>query len=88
MRRLWLALGLVAALAGCADDDRQWMKLAGVYTAEDFRRDYAACSKKDEVDEECMRARGWVAVRRGKPEQAAVPESERSRAPTYRGRPR
>jgi hypothetical protein len=55
---------LVAALtaAGCASDDRQWMKLSEKYTTEDFRRDHAACSKGGKLDDACMRSRGWVAV--------------------------
>jgi len=86
MRRLWLALVIAAAFAGCAGDARQWMKVEGTYTAADFRRDYAACSKQDVVDDACMQARGWVAVRAGKPDQPAVPESERSRGLGYRPR--
>jgi hypothetical protein len=84
---VWPWLAVVAGLAGCASDDRQWMKLEGSYTSADFRRDWDVCSKGGSVDEACMRARGWVAVRAGKPEQAAVPEAERSRNPvTRRGR--
>ncbi len=48
--------------AGCATDDRQWMKLSAKYTTEDFRRDHADCSKGGKLDDGCMRGRGWVAV--------------------------
>jgi len=66
-----IGLGLVVALAGCAADDREWMKINEKYTTEDFRRDYAACSKSGKLDEECMKHRGWVAVTA--PKQADKP---------------
>jgi hypothetical protein len=58
---------MVATLlaAGCATDDRQWLKLNEKYTTEDFRRDHAACSKGGTLDDACMRSRGWVAVSPG-----------------------
>jgi hypothetical protein len=49
-------------LAGCASDDREWMKLSERYTVEEFRRDHKACSQGGKVDDACMRSRGWVAV--------------------------
>jgi len=66
-----IGLGLVVALAGCAADDREWMKINEKYTTEDFRRDYAACSKSGKLDEACMKHRGWVAVTA--PKQADKP---------------
>lgn len=66
-----LALLLVA---GCASDERQWLKLSGKYTTEDFRRDHAACQKGGKLDDACMRDRGWVAVNpSGKPETPKDP---------------
>jgi hypothetical protein len=58
---------MIAALlaAGCASDDRQWLKLNEKYTTEDFQRDHAACSKSGKLDDACMRSRGWVAVSPG-----------------------
>ena len=55
-------LGLAVVVAGCASDDREWMKIGEKYTTEEFRRDYAECSKGSDLDEECMKRRGWVAV--------------------------
>ena len=52
----------VVLAAGCATDDRQWMKLNEKYTTADFQRDHAACSKGGKLDDGCMRGRGWVAV--------------------------
>lgn len=64
----------VLAAAGCASDERQWLKLSGKYTTEEFQRDHAACSKGGSLDDACMRGRGWVAVNpSGKPETAKDP---------------
>jgi len=60
-----MVLLAVAALGGCAEDTRQWMKLNQKYTTEDFRRDREACLKGGRLDEVCMRDRGWVAVNAG-----------------------
>jgi hypothetical protein len=69
-----MILAAVLAVAGCASDDRQWMKLSGKYTTADFRRDHAACSKGGNLDDTCMRDRGWVAVNpSGKPETPKDP---------------
>jgi hypothetical protein len=57
-----MILAIALAVAGCAGDDRQWMKLSGKYTTEDFRRDHAACSKSGTLNDACMQDRGWVAV--------------------------
>jgi hypothetical protein len=53
---------VVACIGGCAEDERQWLKLDQKYTTDDFRRDHAACSKSGKLDDSCMRSRGWVAV--------------------------
>src|SRR6266496_2123330 len=67
-----LALGIV--LAGCAaSDDRQWMKVNERYTTEEFRQDYRACSANNELDQKCMRSRGWVEVSRSKTERDSDP---------------
>ena len=61
-------------LAGCASDEREWMKLNQKYTVEEFRRDHAACLKGGKLDDACMRGRGWVAVNpSGKPETPKDP---------------
>jgi hypothetical protein len=52
-------------LAGCVTDERQWMKLNERYTIEDFQRDAQTCSKSGQLDDVCMRDRGWVAVNPG-----------------------
>jgi hypothetical protein len=67
MRWMTGSILVVAALlaAGCATDDRQWLKLNEKYTTEEFRQDHAACSKGGTLDDACMRSRGWVAVSPG-----------------------
>src|SRR2546428_3946040 len=65
MRReaVLIALGLAGVLGGCSSGDgREWMKISEKYTTEEFRRDYAECSRGGKLDEECMKRRGWVAV--------------------------
>lgn len=71
-------LGLAAVLAGCASgDDREWMKISEKYTTEEFRRDYAECSKGGKLDEDCMKRRGWVAVTTPKQEDKPFGEPYR-----------
>jgi hypothetical protein len=57
-----LAVLITLALAGCASDERQWMKLNEKYTVQDFRRDTDACTKGGKLDDTCLRAKGWVDV--------------------------
>jgi hypothetical protein len=63
-----LGLGLLLALAGCAQE-KEWMKVGQPYTTEEFRRDYAECSRGGSLDESCMRSRGWVSVSPGRVEK-------------------
>jgi hypothetical protein len=60
-----IAAGVALALGGCASEEKEWMKLDQKYTVAEFRRDYAACSPGGNLDESCMRKRGWVAVSPG-----------------------
>jgi hypothetical protein len=65
MRALFGLVIVVSAvtLSGCAaSDDREWMKVNQRYTKEEFQRDHRECSRKGDLDEACMRQRGWVAV--------------------------
>ena len=65
-----IGLGLAMVLAGCERvDNREWMKFNAKYTTEEFRRDYAECSRDGKLDEECMKRRGWVAVTAPKQEE-------------------
>jgi hypothetical protein len=76
-----VALAIVVVLlatAGCAEPEREWLKVNQPYTADEFRRDVAACSRGRTLDESCMKSRGWVSVSPPKAEKPAEPV----RAPT------
>ncbi len=45
------------------------MKLDQTYTIAEFRRDLRECTIKGKLDDDCMKARGWVAVNPPKGEQ-------------------
>lgn len=69
-----IVVALALVLAACASsDEREWMKVNQKYTTEEFRRDYAECSRGGRLDTACMRGRGWVDV-------SATPAREK---PTY-----
>ena len=76
-----LVLGATAlALAACGSaDDREWMKVGQTYTTNEFRRDYRECTRKGDVDEGCMRQRGWVSVNPSKSETSPGPPKPPSR---------
>src|SRR5262245_8494775 len=60
IQRLVILLVVGGVFAGCGVPERQWYKPGVDYTVADFQRDRAACEKKGEVDEECLRQRGWL----------------------------
>lgn len=62
---------LLAALVSgaCGSDTREWMKLDSNYTTAEFQRDIKECTVKGKLDDDCMKARGWVAVTPPKPDQ-------------------
>ena len=69
-RRSLLIVIAVLALAGCgAADSREWMKVDGSYTKAEFQRDYRDCSRKGDLDDACMKQKGWVAVNPTKSER-------------------
>jgi hypothetical protein len=80
-RTILLALGLLAALGSCTSTRREWMKIGQTYTVEEFRRDFAQCTRGRELDEACMRERGWVDMsqRVEKPKDPRGDEYDRSR---------
>ena len=81
--RIAILLALsTAGLAGCgAHDDREWMKVNQQYTTAEFQRDHKQCSKKGDLDDACMRERGWVPVHPSKSE--AQPHPDATRRPRY-----
>jgi hypothetical protein len=85
MRVRGVAIVMAAAflVSACAPDRREWMKLNEKYTTEDFRRDHAACSKGGQLDEACMRSRGWVDVSASKTEKPPDPRGGPGVRPRY-----
>jgi len=48
-------------LVGCSSErDRQWYKPGANYTVAEFTRDRDECTKGRELDEQCMKQKGWV----------------------------
>jgi hypothetical protein len=71
--RLTVSVLIVALATGaCWTDTREWMKLDQTYTTAEFRRDLQQCTVKGKLDDDCMKARGWVAVTPPKAEQKKV----------------
>ncbi|HEX3177726.1 MAG TPA: hypothetical protein VHZ49_13685 [Methylomirabilota bacterium] len=73
MLRIVVLLSVVSAVfAGCVHSETQWMKVNEPYTTAEFQRDHAACSKRlsGELDEDCMRGKGWVAVNPSRADRA------------------
>jgi len=60
----WIALLLAAcAFVACSLElPKQWYKPGVNYSVDDFKRDNAACTKDRVLDEDCMKARGWVSL--------------------------
>jgi hypothetical protein len=88
-RPVFLVSALALAwFAGCsAIEEKEWMKVGEKYTTAEFRKDMRDCSKTGKVDEDCMRARGWVSVSPGrvpdKPLQPPTPTPTRSTPGRY-----
>ena len=79
---LFSLLGFV----GCSSqDDREWMKVDRRYTKEEFQRDYKECTRKGDLDDACMRQRGWVSVNPSKGTDPANPREFDPLAPPGRG---
>ena len=64
-----VVVSIALAMCACGSDTREWMKLNQTYTTAEFRRDLQQCTVKGKLDDDCMKARGWVAVTPPKAEQ-------------------
>ena len=60
--RAFLLCCVVLALTACGSSEKQWYKPNTEYTVAEFQRDRAACEKNGQIDEECLRQRGWVSL--------------------------
>lgn len=67
-----IAVSVALLLGACASEEKEWMKIDTKFTVQEFRRDYAACSKGSKLDESCMQSKGWVAVSPGAPVEKPV----------------
>ena len=62
MRVFLLCCAVLGLLTACGSSGKQWYKPNAEYTVAEFQRDRMACEKKGELDEECLRQRGWVSL--------------------------
>ena len=74
-------------LVGCsAERDRQWSKPGANYTVSEFTRDRDECTpKKGDLDEQCMKQRGWVPMTSDRDREPAAPAkpAQTPRGPRY-----
>jgi hypothetical protein len=82
LRVEFLVVLAALGLAGCSTSQHEWMKVDQRYTREEFQRDYKECSRGGDLDETCMKNRGWVSVNPSKSEAAPPPPA----TPRSRGR--
>ena len=62
MRAFLLCCAVLGLLTACGPTEKQWYKPNAEYTVAEFQRDRTACEKKGQIDEECLRQRGWVSL--------------------------
>lgn len=57
-------LAMSVALGACTvgNTDRQWYKASGDYTSAEFDRDRRSCTQNRQLDEDCLRERGWTSL--------------------------
>ena len=75
MRRVVLVLALPLVLAGCGGAEKQWYKPNTNYTVAEFEQDRRACTRQRELDETCMRSRGWVSLSADGPFKDSGPQA-------------
>jgi hypothetical protein len=77
MRAFLLCCAVLGLLAACGSSEKQWYKPNAEYTVAEFQRDRTACEKNGQIDEECLRKRGWVSLTPDKDKPLpAVPTSK------------
>jgi hypothetical protein len=66
MSRMAISVTLMVsvAMAACSagDTEKQWYKATGEYTSAEFERDRRACTHNRQLDEACLRQRGWTSL--------------------------
>jgi len=85
--RYCLLLLVAASLTpvGCSTErDRQWYKPGANYTVTEFTRDRDECTRKSgELDEQCMKQRGWVPLTSDREPPSATKPAQSPRGPRY-----
>ena len=74
----FLLVALLVSVSGCGStDERLWYKPGGNYTTTEFNRDRDACTRDKKLDEECLKAKGWVTVSPDRPPPTVPPRGGR-----------
>jgi hypothetical protein len=79
-----LVIVATVTLVGCSSErDRQWYKPNANYTVDEFKRDRDACTPARELDEQCMKQRGWIPLTSDRPTEGPAKPMQPSRGPRY-----
>jgi hypothetical protein len=71
-------------LVGCSSErDRQWYKSGVNYTVTEFTRDRDECTKNRELDEQCMKQRGWLPLTSDREPAGPTKPAQTPRGPRY-----
>ena len=83
--RLLLLLFIVSTLpVACSTErQRQWVKPGAEYTTAEFVRDRDGCTKSNELDEKCMKEKGWVPITGDRTPDPPPPPRQTPRGPRY-----
>lgn len=82
-------LSLIVAVSllpiGCSSErDRQWYKPGVNYTVSEFTRDRDECTPKTgDLDEQCMKQRGWVPLTSDREPPSSIKPPPNPRGPRY-----
>jgi hypothetical protein len=83
MRAFLLGCAVLGLFTACASSDKQWYKPNAEYTVVEFQRDRAACEKNGQLDEACLRQRGWVPLSTDKDNTKPLAPTPSSRGRGY-----
>ena len=75
--RFALALVVIASLlASCGRaTEKQWYKPNANYTVAEFEQDRRACTRERQLDEACLRQKGWVSLSADGPVKDTSPQA-------------
>jgi hypothetical protein len=79
-----LILLVASVLVGCSSTpDKQWYKPSANYTVAEFKHDRDECTKDRQLDEECLKQRGWIPLTSDRSSEPAPKPSQGPRGPRY-----